>query len=80
MLPSTDAAALTTADQLRQVRDDDKAFANLRARLAMRGWALTRTSAADGPVVFFATRWNMPRELPSLQAVAEFAERVGAPA
>lgn len=58
---------------------DGKRFATLRARLALRGWALTRTSADDGPVLFFATRWNMPRELASLDAVAAFAERVGAP-
>ena len=60
-------------------QDDGKRFATLRARLALRGWALTRTSAADGPVVFFATRWGMPRELGSLDAVAAFADRVGAP-
>lgn len=60
-------------------QDDDKRFATLRARLALAGWVLTRTSAADGPVVFFATRWNMPRELASLDAVESFADRVGAP-
>lgn len=60
-------------------QDDGKRFATLRARLALRGWALTRTNAADGPVVFFASRWDMPRELQSLDAVAEFADRVGAP-
>lgn len=27
----------------------------------------------------FATRWGMPRELASLDAVAEFADRTGAP-
>jgi hypothetical protein len=58
---------------------DGKRFATLRARLALRGWVLTRTSAADGLVVFFATRWGMPRELASLDAVAAFADRVGAP-
>lgn len=58
---------------------DAKRFAGLRARLALAGWALTRTNAADGLVVFFATRWGMPRELASLDAVATFADRVGAP-
>jgi hypothetical protein len=58
---------------------DSKRFAGLRARLALAGWVLSRTSADDGPVVFFATRWNMPRELPGLDAVAAFADRVGAP-
>ena len=70
----TDCPGTLPAEQ-----DDDKRFATLRARLALRGWALTRTSAADGPAVFFATRWNMPRELASLDAVAAFADRVGAP-
>ena len=58
---------------------DAKRFTTQRARLALRGWVLTRTSAADSPVVFFATRWNKPRELASLDAVAAFADRVGAP-
>jgi hypothetical protein len=60
--------------------ESDKAFATLRARLALAGWSLLRTSSEDGPAVFFACRWNMPRELASLEAVAEFADRVGAPA
>lgn len=60
-------------------QDAGKRFATLRARMALRGWALTRTSAADGLMVFFATRWGMPRELASLDAVAAFADRVGAP-
>jgi hypothetical protein len=58
---------------------DSKRFATLRARLALAGWTLTRTSAADSPVVFFATRWNKPRELAGLDAVAKFASMVGAP-
>lgn len=58
---------------------DGKRFATLRARLALRGWALTRTNPAGGPVLFFASRWDMPRELQSLEAVASFADRVGAP-
>ncbi len=57
---------------------DTKRFATLRARLALKGWALSRTDAGDGPVTFYATRWNMARDLASLDAVAEFADRVGA--
>lgn len=63
-----------------EASSDGKRFATLRARLALAGWALTRTSAADGPVAFFATRWNMPRELADLAAVERFADLVGAPA
>lgn len=59
--------------------DPEKTFATLRARLALAGWSLLRTSIADGPAVYIACRWNMPRELASLQDVAEFADRVGAP-
>ncbi len=59
---------------------DSKRFATLRARLALAGWTLSCASAADGPAVFLAIRWNMPRELASLDAVAKFADMVGAPA
>lgn len=60
--------------------DDGKRFTTLRARLALAGWALrlSATGAADGAVVFFATRWNMACQWASLDAVAEFADRVGA--
>ena len=58
---------------------DTKRFATLRARLALKGWALSRTDAGDGPVTFYATRWGMARDLASIDAVAEFADRVGAP-
>jgi hypothetical protein len=57
-----------------------KRFATLRARLALAGWALTRTEAgADSPPRFYASRWNMARELADLAAVDRFADRVGAP-
>jgi len=58
---------------------DAKRFVTLRARLALAGWTLSRSSAVDGLAVFLACRWNMPRELASLDAVAAFADRVGAP-
>ena len=58
---------------------DGKRFATLAARLALAGWSLTRTDAGDGPVRFFAGRWGQARELASLDAVAAFAEQVGAP-
>ena len=56
----------------------DKLFATLRARLALAGWSLDRTRPTDGPVLYIAARWGMPRELVSLDTVAEFADRVGA--
>ena len=54
-----------------------RSVANL---LESAGWTLSCASAADGPAVFLAIRWNMPRELASLDAVAKFADMVGAPA
>ena len=56
-----------------------KHFATLAARLALAGWVLHRTAANDGPVRFYVTRWGMGRDLASLDAVAAFADRVGAP-
>ena len=58
---------------------DCKRFASLRARLALAGWGLIRTDPSDGAPIYFATRWNMPRELADLAAVEAFADRVGAP-
>lgn len=57
---------------------DCKRFATLRARLALAGWGLIRTVPSDGAPSYFATRWNMPRELADLAAVKAFADRVGA--
>ena len=59
---------------------DTTRFATLRARLALAGWALSRTAAGNGPAPYYATRWGMATpELASVDAVAEFADRVGAP-
>lgn len=58
----------------------EKSFSTLQARLALRGFALTRTEDAGGLVVYTVTRWGLVRELSSLVEVATFAGRVGAPA
>lgn len=55
-----------------------KIYLTLRARFALAGRALSRTAAGDGAVTYAASRWNMARELVTLDAVAEFADRVGA--
>jgi hypothetical protein len=57
-----------------------KVFTTLRARLALAGWTLSRAATVDGATAFLAIRWNMPRELASLDAMAAFADMVGAPA
>ena len=51
-----------------------KRRANIAAHLALRGFALHVT--ADGSYII--ARWNLARELPSLDAVADFARKVGA--
>ena len=76
---SADCAVQQPGDQ--PGADDGARFATLAARLALAGWALSRTDAGDGPVTYYATRWGMATpELASLVAVAAFADRVGAPA
>ena len=56
----------------------DKAFATLRAHLALKGYSLSRTPAGDGPVCFHVARWGMVRELRDIAAVRAFAEQVRA--
>ena len=51
-----------------------KTRATLAAHLALRGFALHVTDAGT----YIVARWNLARELHSLDAVAEFARRVGA--
>ncbi len=57
--------------------DAGKAFATLRAELALRGYTLSRSSAADGPATFYVGRWGMVRELRDLPAVAALLDQVG---
>jgi len=56
----------------------DKAFLTLRALLALKGYGLSRTHGADGPVRFHVNRWGMVRELRDIAAVRAFAQQVGA--
>ena len=67
-----DFAARAAGDQ------QDKAFQTLRAKLALRGYALSRTHHDDGPVVFHVNRWGMVRELRDLASVVDFADQAGA--
>jgi hypothetical protein len=52
----------------------DKLKADLAARLALQGHALLEM--ADG--TYLVHRWNLSRPCANLQAVAEFARRIGA--
>ena len=53
-----------------------KAFATLRALLAMAGHALSRSDAGDGERTYFVARWGMVRELRTLDDVHRFALQV----
>lgn len=57
----------------------DKHFATLQASLALRGFTLTCTDSASGPVVYTVVRWGLTRDLATLEDLAAFADRVGAP-
>lgn len=56
----------------------DKAFLTLRAPLAQKGYSLSCTHGADGPVCFHVNRWGVVRELRDVAAVRAFAQQVGA--
>lgn len=59
------------------VEQADKAFATLRARLALVGFQLHVTSADRGQAEYIVTRWNLSRTLPNMAGVQAFADRVG---
>jgi len=53
---------------------ESKRRANIAAHLALRGFALHVTDAGT----YIVARWNLARELRSLDAVDDFARRLGA--
>lgn len=52
---------------------ENKAFQNLKARLALHGFQLYRTDPRDGFVVYLSERMGMFQLLPSIEAVADYA-------
>ena len=68
---SADCAAVGTA------AEGDKAFATLRAMLALRGFELGIVSDGERGTAYMVHKWSMSRELPSLTEVRAFAERAG---
>jgi hypothetical protein len=77
------AQATQSREQIEQLNSAtgafaDKAFLTLRAMLALKGHALSRTHAEDSAVRFSVTRWGLVREFPDLPSVRAFAEQVGA--
>ncbi len=70
-----DSAGLAATEQAAAA--EGKRFATLRARLALAGYALSRSDAGDGSRLYFVTRWGLGRNLDSISAVEAFAGRVG---
>lgn len=54
-----------------------KAFETLRAAFALQGHTLHRTDPADGPVSYWAERWGLVRNLPTLHDAALFLAQIG---
>ncbi len=59
---------------------DNKVFATLRAQFALRGHALHRTSSVDGAATYYAERWGLVRDLPTLEDAQQFLTQIGGPA
>jgi hypothetical protein len=57
--------------------EERKSFATLRARFAIAGHSLSRTTAPDGSIVYLATRWGLVRQLPTIEAATAFLLRIG---
>ena len=72
--PPNVASAPTEPDNAAACRAEQKRFANAQARLALHGYVLRKLS--DGG--FICTKWNLCRELTSLDDVERFASLVGA--
>jgi hypothetical protein len=71
-----DSEALAARDQ------HDKVIQTLRARAALRGFALHVISTghtADSPAAFLVSRWNLSRTLATVGAVESFIDQAGLP-
>lgn len=71
---SLDCAERTAVEQA------DKAFATLRARMALAGFQLSIVTGDGCGSAYMLSRGNLHRTLNDVAAVEAFADRVGAPA
>lgn len=69
------AHALTGVAMPTIAAPEHKVISTFQARLALKGWVLTRHASGGG---FWATQFGRSRELSDLKAVAQFANDVGA--
>lgn len=60
-----------------RVREPDKCFATMRAKLAISGWAVQIVDDGRGGVAYWVSRWGQSRTLPSRHALKDFVLRVG---
>jgi hypothetical protein len=70
-------AGHTDSQIVPKLADTGNDFANLAARFALAGHALTRSNPADGAAMYHAGRWGLSRALPDLQAAAHFLAQIG---
>ena len=68
---------MSSTSPLRVEQDDPKRFASLRAAAALAGYQIWRTDPADGAVRYFASRWNVVRDIGDIDQVAQFVYVVG---
>lgn len=54
-----------------------KTYETPRAECALRGYALARSHPADGPTIYWASRWGLSRELRTLVEVEAFVQQIG---
>lgn len=65
------------ASIVKEPTDPDKAFKDLQAGYALAGHQLRRSDPADGPPTYYATRWGLVRELPTLSDAVLFLLQIG---
>ena len=53
---------------------DDKPFATLQAKAALKGWEVVAMPGGG----YVVARWTLTRSLPDLQALEKFLREVGA--
>ena len=66
--------AATFADDAQR----DKRFVTLRAKLALRGFVLVRSTDDAGGALYIVTKWAWTRQLHDLTAVEQFLHQAGA--
>lgn len=74
----TPSTALTTTNiaTVAPAENADKRFATLQARCALAGISLHKLENDQGATVYIVSRWALTRELPDLEAVESWLDKV----